>query len=55
MQTLPFIEYGFQLYDVPAVKQLIHNLPLKLLYEDHKKDKCIIVNRVNWSTGNSRV
>ncbi len=50
MQTLPFIEYGFQLYDVPAVKQLIHNLPLKLLYEDHKKDKCIskqgkLVNR----------
>lgn len=41
MQTLPFIEYGFQLYDVPTIKQLTHELPLKLIDEDHKKDKCI--------------
>lgn len=41
MQTLPFIEYGFQLYDIPDIKQLTHKLPLVLIYEDHKKDKCI--------------
>ncbi|WP_434778906.1 class I SAM-dependent methyltransferase [Neisseria sp. Ec49-e6-T10] len=41
MQTLPFIEYGFQLYDAQTVKALVRDLPLKFIREDCKKDKSI--------------
>jgi SAM-dependent methyltransferase len=41
MEKLPFIEYGFQLYSVSEVMALVHDLPLKLLYEDRKKDTSI--------------
>lgn len=41
MEKLPFIEYGFQLYNVSEVKALMRDLPLKLLVEDRKRDKSI--------------
>ncbi|QIQ21397.1 class I SAM-dependent methyltransferase [Zophobihabitans entericus] len=41
MQNLPFINYGFQLYEVEEVKQLFNQLPLKLVNEAYKKDKSI--------------
>lgn len=41
MQTLPFTQYGFRLYDVDDVKQLAQTLPLKLINEAHQSDTCI--------------
>lgn len=41
MEKLPFIEHGFQLYNAQDVNRLIYGLPLKLIYEDRKKDKSI--------------
>lgn len=41
MQTLPFIGYDFQLYDVAEVRTLAINFPLKLIHENHQTDKCI--------------
>ena len=50
MQQLPFVQYGFRLYDTDEVKQLIGTLPFKLVNEDYRQDTCIskagtLVNR----------
>ena len=41
MRSLPYTDYAFQLYELAEVKQLFSGLPLKLIEEAHKKDKCI--------------
>jgi len=41
MQALPYTRHGFQLYGPAEAKQLFDGLPLELIEEAHKKDKCI--------------
>lgn len=41
MEKLPFTKIGFKLYDVSEVKELVRDLPLKLVHEDRKMDKSI--------------
>ncbi|XKM12861.1 class I SAM-dependent methyltransferase [Orbaceae bacterium ac157xtp] len=42
MQDLPFIKYGFKLYDTEDIKSLMSTIPqLKLIDEAHKTDKVI--------------
>lgn len=46
MQALPYTSYGFRLYGAAEAKALFDGLPLQLVEEAHKKDKCISKTRI---------